>query len=105
MGLTVDCFAVIFWPAPKQSYTVQPGKPTSRSRAWMPQRKSAARFGQGRPAGWRGDLQHLLVGPKRRVKAALGALDLAKVMPASHRQLPLAGPRTETDPWDRSRRR
>lgn len=38
------------WPAPKQSYTVQPGKPWSRSRVWIPQRKSVRRWVQGRPA-------------------------------------------------------
>ena len=40
-----------FCPAPKQSKTVQPGKPRSRSWAWMPQRKSARRFGAGPPRG------------------------------------------------------
>lgn len=39
-----------FWPAPKQSYTVQPGKPCVRSSVWMPQRKSSWRFRQGFPA-------------------------------------------------------
>jgi hypothetical protein len=39
------------WPAPKQSYAAQPGKPDSRSRSWIVQRSSAARFGQTTPAG------------------------------------------------------
>ena len=39
------------WPAPKQSKTVQPGKPRCRRSRWMPQRESAPRFGQGCPAG------------------------------------------------------
>ena len=39
------------WPAPKQSKTSQPGKPSGRSRSWISQRKSASRWGQGRPAG------------------------------------------------------
>lgn len=30
-----------FCPAPKQSYTVQPAKPSERSLVWMPQRKSS----------------------------------------------------------------
>ncbi len=40
----------ICWPAPKQSKTVQPGKPWSRRPVWMPQRKSWRRFLQGLPA-------------------------------------------------------
>jgi hypothetical protein len=38
------------WPAPKQSYTVQPGIPAGRSRSWMPQPKSAPRWRHGDPA-------------------------------------------------------
>jgi len=33
-----------FCPAPKQSYTVQPGNPRSRRSEWMPQRKSDRRL-------------------------------------------------------------
>ncbi len=40
-----------FCPAPRQSNTVQPGKPRSRKRSWMLQPKSSRRFGQERPAG------------------------------------------------------
>jgi hypothetical protein len=40
-----------FWPAPKQSKTVQPRNPLGRRLLWMVQEKSAARFGQGVPAG------------------------------------------------------
>jgi hypothetical protein len=45
-----------------------------------------ARSGQRRAAGWRGDLQRLLVGAGRGVQAALGPLHLAKEMaaPAGH---------------------
>src|SRR5215468_1284295 len=39
------------WPAPKQSYTAQPGKPCCRRSLCMPHRKSARRWGQGCPAG------------------------------------------------------
>ena len=38
-------------PAPKQSYAAQPGKPDARSDAWIEQRSSGRRFGQGTPAG------------------------------------------------------
>ncbi|GGT79672.1 hypothetical protein GCM10010272_24640 [Streptomyces lateritius] len=38
-----------FWPAPKQSYTVQPEKPLGRSLVWIEQRKSSARFRHGSP--------------------------------------------------------
>ena len=54
-ALRQSCPAKVTWatfcPAPKQSKTVQPGKPRSRRLVWMPQRKSARRFGQGCPAG------------------------------------------------------
>src|SRR5262244_4212575 len=36
-----------FWPAPRQSNAAQPPNPRGRSRSWMPQRKSARRFGHG----------------------------------------------------------
>jgi hypothetical protein len=39
------------WPAPKQSYVVQPAKPRGRSDSWMSQRKPPPRFGHGCPAG------------------------------------------------------
>ena len=39
------------WPAPKQSKTVQPFQPDSRSRAWMPHRKSVWRLVHGWPPG------------------------------------------------------
>lgn len=41
-----------FCPAPKQSKTVQPAKPSRRSREWMPQPKSSRRLRHGSPASF-----------------------------------------------------
>jgi hypothetical protein len=47
--------------------------------------------GQGRPAGGCGDLQPLPVGSKRRVQAALGALDVAEKLAGSQGRVDLTG--------------
>jgi hypothetical protein len=38
------------WPAPKQSYAAQPGKPLVGSRSWIEQAKTSS-FGHGTPLG------------------------------------------------------